>query len=94
MQPFNSLEAEELLANVVHDLRQPLGTIETSTFLLSILLPDASPEVQCQLQLIQRQVAMAARILQENSRAFRAAAAQRAATESLDFTKSQTAGVT
>ncbi len=87
-------EAEQLLADVVHDLRQPLGTIQSSTFLLNWLLRDAPPEIHVQLRIIERQAKLAACILQEAAAQLCPAPAQHAEAGALEFTKSQTAAVT
>ena len=58
-------DPEEFLARLVHDLRQPLGTIETSVFCINLLLRQEHAGVQEQLRIIERQVAHAARILNE-----------------------------
>ena len=94
MRTFEIDESEDLLVDVVHDLRQPLGNIETSTFILNSLLSGASPEAHEQLRLIGRQVAIAAGILHEATAQLRRFRAQRAETDSLEFTNSQAAAVT
>src|SRR5579862_8171147 len=38
MRSIAEIETELLLKNLVHDLRQPLSTIETSTYYLNLLL--------------------------------------------------------
>jgi signal transduction histidine kinase len=60
-----SEQAETLLCNVVHDLRQPLGTIEISAYLLNQILRDAPEPVREYLSVIERQVDAAARTLDE-----------------------------
>ena len=56
-------DPEEFLARLVHDLRQPLGTIETSAFCINLLLGQGHIAVEEQLRIIERQVADAVRIL-------------------------------
>jgi signal transduction histidine kinase len=58
-------DPEEVLARLAHDLRQPLGTIETSVFCINLLLGQERAAVQEQLRIIERQVAQAVRILNE-----------------------------
>ena len=94
MRTFEINESEELLVDVVHDLRTPLGNIETSSFILNSLLPGASPEAREQLRLIERQVAIASGILHEATVQMRRLRAQRAEADSLEFTNSQAAAVT
>jgi signal transduction histidine kinase len=55
-------DPEQLLKNLVHDLRQPLGTIETSVYLL---LRTADPEARAQIRAIEHQVERAAALLTE-----------------------------
>lgn len=93
MHPLASLERDESLACFVHDLRQPLGTIEYSACYLQMILGDAPPAVQEQLRLILDQVERAARLLSEACTPA-PRSAQCLAEESLDLTNSQTAGVT
>ncbi len=86
--------AEAVLIDIIHDLRQPLSTIETSAFILRSLLPQAPPEVRQQLQLIERQVALASRLLVDARTRARPAVQRTAEGDSLEFTKSATAAVT
>jgi len=58
---FNSAMAfpnasETALANLIHDLRQPLGNIQTSAWCLSSLTVSAETRVRDQVALIERQV--------------------------------------
>ena len=55
--------SETALANLIHDLRQPLGNIETSMWCLSSLTAAADARVRDQLALIERQVEAAERML-------------------------------
>ena len=55
----------DLVARLAHDLRQPLGTIETSVFCINLLLDQKHTEVQEQLRIIERQVCHAVRILDQ-----------------------------
>jgi signal transduction histidine kinase len=90
--------AEKLLQDVVHELRQPLGAIETSAYLLNKILRGTNDQAYEYLCTIERQVDCAARLLNEavaelnHLRA--SAAAQPITGESLVLTKSETAVVT
>jgi signal transduction histidine kinase len=92
--PNRCREAEDILMCCVHDMRQPLGTIETSVFILSLLLGDLAGQVPEHLRTIERQVEVAAQTLNEAVAELRRLRAQRTEVESLDFTKSETAAVT
>jgi len=86
---------EDLLINLIHDLRQPLGAIETSVYLLNLVTPPADARVHAQLHAIERQVSDATRVLAEATTALRRLQAQRAdRVESLDLTNPVTADVT
>ena len=90
-----STESEEVLIALVHDLRQPLGTLEYSALYLEILLGEAEEPVQEQLRLIQQQIELAAQLVSQAAAHIARPTIQRAAAgESLDFTKSETAAVT
>ncbi|HWR17883.1 MAG TPA: hypothetical protein VN577_23845 [Terriglobales bacterium] len=53
-----------VIATLVHNLRQPLSTIETCAFFLRMVLDGtADPRVSENLELIERQIAEAQRIL-------------------------------
>lgn len=56
---------EQLLKNLVHDLRQPLSNIETSVYCLSLHLRAADPQTREQLRAIEHQVERAAALLSE-----------------------------
>jgi signal transduction histidine kinase len=58
-------DPEEFLARLVHDLRQPLGTIETSAYCMNLLLGQERTAAREQLRIIERQVAHSVRILNE-----------------------------
>jgi hypothetical protein len=63
--PNRCREAEDILMACVHNIRQPLGNIETSVFVLSLLLHDSAGQVPEHLRAIERQVELAARTLDE-----------------------------
>ena len=87
-------KSEQILLNVVHDVRQPLGTIESSAFYLNLLLGESDPRVAEQVRVIQRQVKEAARILSQAAAELGSLRAQRTVAENLDLTKAETAAVT
>ncbi len=88
-------ESEEVLRNLVHDLRQPLGTIDYSACCLQLLLAEAGTAVQQQLHLISQQVERAAHLLEDvAARVTHSAAEREGCVESLDLTNSHTAAVT
>ena len=94
---------EEILRTLVHDLRQPLGTVETSIFCLDLMLEHPSGRVREQLCAMERQVAEATQLLEGAVEKLRSLRAQRFAEEGMtpsavgagNFvrTKSVTAGV-
>ena len=65
MPSFAASDPEEFLARLVHDLRQPLGTIETSAYCMNLLLGQEHTAAREQLCIIERQVGHAVRILNE-----------------------------
>jgi signal transduction histidine kinase len=88
-------KSEELVVDLVHELRQPLSTLEYSSCYLQMLLGEAQEAVQEQLRIIQQQIDLATRMLSEAAARIPRPEFQRAATgESLDLTKSETAAVT
>lgn len=94
MPSFEILDPEALFANLAHDLRQALSTVETSAFYLDLLLEHPQGPVQEQLRVIERQVAAASRMLADAAGEMRRQQAQRAGAGSLVLTNSATAGVT
>jgi signal transduction histidine kinase len=95
-----STSSEDILYGLVHDLRQPLGTLESSLFFLDLVLDHESDRVREQMRVMERQVAQAALLLHRASEELRALRAQRTVEgdagvpESFARTKSATAGVT
>ena len=67
---------EEILHGLVHDLRQPLGTIETSIFCLDLMLDKPSERVRDQLRAMEHQVAEAAELLERAAEELRFLRAQ------------------
>jgi signal transduction histidine kinase len=55
--------AAEVLRTVVHDLRQPLSSIETIAYYLTLILPRTDEKIQAQLHEIRHLVEQANRIL-------------------------------
>jgi hypothetical protein len=86
---------ETILIDLVHDLRQHLGNIETSAYCLGMLSDSAQPRAHGYLRTIEQQVARADSLLSEAGAAVSRLRAQ--STESgeiLDLTKSTTSAVT
>ena len=65
MPSFTASDSEEFIARLAHDLRQPLGTIETSAYCMNLLLGQEHAAAREQLRIIERQVGHAVRILNE-----------------------------
>ena len=90
--------SDEILYSLVHDLRQPLGNLETGLFILDMVLDHPSGRVREQMRLMERQMVQAAQLLQHAGEELRALRAQRAmdggAAGSLPRTNSATAAVT
>ena len=81
--------SEAALANLIHDLRQPLGNIETSMWCLSSLTALADPRVREQVAIIERQVEAAELLLAAAAAELNRARVQRAeAAASLEMTNS------
>jgi hypothetical protein len=86
---------EDLVATLVHDLRQPLGNIETGVYLLHLLTPPDDARLHAQLHAIECQLGDAARMLTEAAAALRCLRAQRVeAGAGTDLTNAASAGVT
>ena len=58
-------QTENLLCNLVHDLRQPLGNIEISAYLLREGIDSSQPSAREFVDAIERQVDVASRLLSE-----------------------------
>ncbi|HWC96404.1 MAG TPA: hypothetical protein VG456_06640 [Candidatus Sulfopaludibacter sp.] len=65
MRSIVEIETELLLKNLVHDLRQPLSTIETSTYYLNLILGEGHSRTHDQLRTIEHQVDIAANMLSQ-----------------------------
>ena len=94
MQSSNLQQAEKLLQTLAHDLRQSLGTIEVSTYVLNRSLPEADVPVREHIRTIERQVEAASALLRDALTAMRTLRIQPEAGESRELTKSATAGLT
>jgi hypothetical protein len=55
--------SEAILTDLIHDLRQPLGNIETSAYCLNLMIDSAQVRAHEHLRLIEKQVARAAELL-------------------------------
>jgi hypothetical protein len=87
--------AETILIDLVHDLRQHLGNIETSVYCLGLLGDSAPPRAHAYLRTIEQQVARAESRLSQAGAELNRLRAQRAeATEILALTNSSTSAVT
>lgn len=71
-----STTSDEILHTLVHDLRQPLGNLETSLFYLEMVLDQPSDRVREQMRLMERQIAKATQLLHRASEELRAARAE------------------
>jgi len=87
--------AEALLANLIHVLRQDLGTIETSVYCLNLISDAKQTRTREFLRTIEQQVERAAGRLSAASAELTRMKAQRAETsEACDLTNSVTSAVT
>ena len=89
-----SLDVEQLLINLVHDLRQPLGNIETSAYCLNRSADASEGRTAEYLRTIERQADRANELLNEVSAELRRRRTHSVATDNLPLTKSVTAAVT
>jgi signal transduction histidine kinase len=85
---------QKLLATLVHDVRQPLSTIETSAYCLKLLMHDAPEPVREQIRIILRQVDRADSLLREATDRFRQLHCTQDGEENFEFTNSASALVT
>ena len=87
--------AEDIVIDLLHDLRQHLGNIETSAYCLGLICDSTETRARGYLSTIEQQVACAENLLSEAGAAVSRLRTQRAeAAEILDFTKSATSAVT
>ena len=93
--PSSLTAAEALLADLIHDLRQDLGTIETSVYCLNLSSDAKQARTRDYLRTIEQQVERAAGRLSAAAAELMRMQAQRAeSTEARDLTKSVTSAVT
>jgi hypothetical protein len=88
--------SDEILHSLIHDLRQPLGNLETSIFYLDLVLDHPNGRVGEQMRIMERQLAQTVQLLHRAAAELIELRAQReeaGAGESLPFTNSVTAGV-
>lgn len=91
----NPSAADSLLANLIHDLRQDLGTIETSVYCLNLISDAKQARTREYLRIIEQQVERAAGRLSEAGAELTRMQAQSAETaEACDLTNSVTSAVT
>ena len=94
MQSLDNRNAETLLRDVIHDLRQPLGVLEVTAYLMNLKLSDGRSLDREQIRCLERQVGHASRIIQHAAEELQRLHAQDAGAKSLAFTNSATAAVT
>jgi uncharacterized protein involved in exopolysaccharide biosynthesis len=95
MSSYKTSAAESILIDLVHDLRQNLGTIETSVYCLGLLEDSVQPRAHNYLRTIEQQVARAeSRLSQAGAELSRLRAQRADAGEILDLTNSTTSSVT
>ncbi|HXS96895.1 MAG TPA: hypothetical protein VN736_19985 [Candidatus Limnocylindrales bacterium] len=56
-------DAEDLLVKLIHELRQPLSTIENSAYYTQMLLPPEQARAHAQLRIMEQQAEGAASLL-------------------------------
>jgi signal transduction histidine kinase len=95
MSMSNQLPLEALLANLIHDLRQPLSNLESTTYCLASLTESCGVRVTDQVRVMERQVEQAEMLLTQAAAEMSRLRAQRQAEAvSIDFTNATRAGVT
>jgi hypothetical protein len=60
---MNTTDADSLVCNLAHDLRQPLSTLENCAFYLKMVVPPGDLRIHQHLDLMHSQIAEAERIL-------------------------------
>jgi signal transduction histidine kinase len=90
MHSDNLRQAEEILQNLTHDLRQSLGTIGVSAYVLNQSLPAAEVQARTHARTIERQVEAASELLRSAAAAMRNLRHQTAGEESRELTNSAT----
>jgi hypothetical protein len=98
MPSFKISPSEAILIDLIHDLRQPLGNIETTLYCLGLTGEPAQTRAGGYLRTIEHQVARAASLLSDASAELARLRAQRVEcagpAEILEFTNSATSAVT
>jgi hypothetical protein len=95
MPSSNTSAAEIILIDLVHDLRQHLGNIETSAYCLGLICDSTQARTHSYLRIIEQQVQRAESRLSEAGAAVGRLRTQRAEpAEILNLTKSATSAVT
>ena len=95
MPSSNLSPSETVLVDLVHDLRQYLGNIETSAYCLGLLSDSAPPRARVYLRTIEQQVACAeSRLSQAGAELSRMRAQRAGDSEILALTNSTTSAVT
>lgn len=87
-------EYQKLFATLVHDVRQPLSTIENSAYCLNLMIRDAPEPVREQIRMILRQVDRADSCLRDAADGFRRIQTAPEGQANFEFTNSATALVT
>ena len=85
MHTLETRDTETLLMTVVHDLRQPLATIGTSAYIMNLLSSDVPEHILEHIRVIERQVELAANVLNEAALRLRGGHPQRTEADILDF---------
>ena len=85
---------QKVFATLVHDVRQPLSTIENSAYCLNLMLRDAPEPVREQIRIILRQVDRADSCLRVAAGNVRVLQTTREGVENFEFTNSATALLT
>jgi signal transduction histidine kinase len=86
---------ENLITNLIHDLRQPLANLEGCSYYLNSFAQSGDARIQELAQVIERQVAHAEELLSAASAALSQSRVQgQEDAGSIDFTNSANAGVT
>jgi signal transduction histidine kinase len=93
MHSAENHKAESLLRNVLHDLRQPLGVLEVTAYLMNLKMNDGRSLDREQLLCLERQVGRASRIVQQAAEELQRLHTQEAGANSLEFTNSATSAV-
>jgi signal transduction histidine kinase len=87
-------DTEQLLMNVLHDLRQPLGNIELTAYHLHLILGEPKGKALEQIRTIEAQVERASGILTEAAGALVRLRTQREASPSLPLTNAASPALT